>query len=188
METVVFRPYWLITPDIQAKETAPKIAADPDYMAANDLEYYRDGSQMRIRQKPGPKNALGLVKFLFPNSFNIYLHDTPQGELFEKDVRAFSHGCIRLEKPKELAQFVLGWSADRVEAAEQGRDDQPAKLPSKLPVYIVYATAYDRDGQLYFGNDLYNRDDALVRDVARSVSPDAESLRQLDALRKLVGS
>ncbi len=187
METVVFRPYWNITPDIQSKETAPKIASDPNYMAANDLEYFKDGGETRIRQKPGAKNSLGLVKFLFPNSFNIYLHDTPNGELFDKDVRAFSHGCIRLEKPDELAQWVLGWDAGRVNAAMQkGTDNESEKLSRKIPVYIVYATAYERDGQLYFGNDLYSRDDALVKVMAQSLTPTTAALRSLDALRKMV--
>jgi L,D-transpeptidase YcbB len=187
LETVVFRPYWNITPDIQAEETAPKIAADPGYMEANNLEYFQDGADTRIRQKPGPKNSLGLVKFLFPNSFNIYLHDTPQGELFKQDVRAFSHGCIRLEKPDTLAQWALGWDAERVRAAmQEGKDDQSVKLERKIPVYIMYATVYQRDGQLYFGNDLYSRDDALVAAVAQSVAPTGEALRQLEALQKLV--
>jgi murein L,D-transpeptidase YcbB/YkuD len=187
METVVFRPYWNITPDIQAEETAPKIAADPNYMEANDLEYFEDGGETRIRQKPGPENSLGLVKFLFPNAFNIYLHDTPEDALFDKDVRGFSHGCIRLEKPEALAQWVLGWDAARVNAAmHEGKDDQSTKLSKKIPVYIVYATAYERDGQLFFGNDLYSRDDALVQAVSQSVAPTADVLRRLEALRKLV--
>lgn len=187
METVVFRPFWNITPNIQAKETAPKIAADPKYMEANDLEYFKDGGDTRIRQKPGPKNSLGLVKFLFPNAFNIYLHDTPDSALFAKDVRAFSHGCIRLEKPDELAQWVLGWDAAKVDSAmQQGPDNQSTRLSKKIPVYIVYATAYEREGQLYFGNDLYSRDDALVKAVSGSVSPSPDALRSLEALRKLV--
>ncbi|MDB4884512.1 MAG: ErfK/YbiS/YcfS/YnhG family protein, partial [Gemmatimonadetes bacterium] len=94
MEFVVFRPYWNITPDIQSKEIGPKVASNPGYLAENDMEYYKDGGATRIRQKPGPKNSLGYVKFLFPNDYNIYLHDTPNHELFDKDVRAFSHGCI----------------------------------------------------------------------------------------------
>ncbi len=187
METVVFRPYWNITPDIQEQETAPKIAADKNYMTANDLEYFEDGGETRIRQTPGSKNSLGLVKFLFPNSFNIYLHDTPQDELFAKDVRAFSHGCIRLEKPEELAQWVLGWDGGRVHAAMQdGEDNQSEKLSRKIPVYIVYATAYERDGQLYFGNDLYSRDDALVDAMSQSLAPTDGALRSLEALRKMV--
>jgi murein L,D-transpeptidase YcbB/YkuD len=186
METVVFRPYWLITPAIQAKEVAPKVAANPGYLAANDMEYYRDGGQTRIRQRPGPKNALGYVKFLFPNDFNIYLHDTPNHELFDKDVRAFSHGCIRVEKPAELAQWVLGWDASRVdEAMQQGKDNQAVRLPKKIPVYIIYATTYVKDGKLYFGNDLYHRDDQLVKAVATgavgspAVKPGIESLRKI---------
>ena len=102
-------------------------------------------------------------------------------------MRAFSHGCIRVEKPAELAQWVLGWDAARVDSAmEQGEDNHTVKLPRKIPVYIVYATAYERDGQLYFGNDLYSRDDALVQAVSGSVSPSAEALQRLEALRKLV--
>ena len=186
METVVFRPYWLITPAIQAKEVEPKVAANPGYLAANDMEYYRDGGQTRIRQRPGPKNALGYVKFLFPNDFNIYLHDTPNHELFDKDVRAFSHGCIRVEKPAELAQWVLGWDAGRVDQAmRDGKDNQSVRLPKKIPVYITYATTYVKDGKLYFGNDLYHRDDALVKAVATgavgspAVKPGIESLRKI---------
>ena len=188
METVVFRPYWFITPDIQAKETEPAIAADPGYMAANNLEYYEEGGQTRIRQKPGPNNSLGLVKFLFPNAFNIYLHDTPHDELFEKDVRGFSHGCIRLEKPDELAQWILGWDAPRVRAAMDGEDDRSVKLPKKIPVYIVYATAFERDGELHFGNDLYSRDDVLTQAVSVGVAPTADAVRRLQALRRLVDS
>lgn len=185
METVVFRPYWNITPDIQAKEIAPKIAADGGYMARENLEYYKDGGVTRIRQKPGPKNSLGFVKFLFPNDFNIYLHDTPNQELFDKDVRAFSHGCIRVEKPTELAQWVLGWDAARVQEMENGKDNTAVKLPHKLPVYIIYGTAYIRDGQLYFGNDLYHRDDELVKAMADGALPSAQAVQAIEALKRI---
>src|SRR5204863_8260186 len=135
--------------------------------ASQNMEYWRDGGALRIRQRPGGKNALGLVKFLFPNDFNIYLHDTPAKSLFQKTDRAASHGCIRLEKPAELAQWVLGWDASRVEQAmQEGGDNKGVKLPRKIPVYIAYGTAYVRDGQLYFGNDLYHRDDELVKAMA----------------------
>jgi len=186
METVVFRPYWNITPDIQRTEVGPKAAANPDYLAANNMEYYRDGGVRRIRQKPGPQNSLGLVKFLFPNDFNIYLHDTPNHELFSRDVRAFSHGCIRLEKPDELAQYVLGWPLDKVQEYEQGTDNRSVRLPRKLPVYITYFTTYTRDGQLYFGNDLYGRDDKLVEQIASGSVANPDAARNLEALRKLV--
>jgi murein L,D-transpeptidase YcbB/YkuD len=188
METVVFRPYWLITPDIQAKEVDPKVAANPGYLEANDMEYYKDGGQTRIRQRPGPKNALGYVKFLFPNDFNIYLHDTPNHELFNKDVRAFSHGCIRVEKPAELAQWVLGWDADRVnQAMNEGKDNQSVRLPKKIPVYITYATTYVKDGKLYFGNDLYHRDDQLVKAVATGAVGSPSSKPGIEELRKVAG-
>ena len=186
METVVFRPYWNITPDIQAKEIEPKIASDPGYMAAENLEYYKDGSVTRIRQKPGPQNSLGFVKFLFPNDFNIYLHDTPNRELFGKDVRAFSHGCIRVEKPTELAQWVLGWDAGKVQQSmQQGPDNTPVKLSRKLPVYITYGTAYLRDGVLHFGNDLYHRDDKLVQASAAGAAPSSRVVQALEALGRI---
>ena len=185
METVVFRPYWNVTPDIAAKEIFPKMNADGGYLAANNYELYQEGGATRVRQKPGEKNSLGLVKFLFPNDFNIYLHDTPNHELFQKDVRAFSHGCIRVEKPAELAQWVLGWDAGRVDAAMQGSDNNGVKLLSKIPVYITYGTAYIRDGQLYFGNDLYDRDDKLVAQFLRGALPRPETVKAVQALRRI---
>ena len=186
METVVFRPYWNVTPDIQAKEIEPKLASNPGYLAANDMEYWNDGGARRIRQRPGPKNSLGYVKFLFPNDFNIYLHDTPNHELFDKDVRAFSHGCIRVEKPAELAQWVLGWDASRVEQAmHEAGDNRGVKLPKKIPVYIAYGTTYVRDGQLYFGNDLYHRDDALVKAMAEGAIVSARGVKAIEELKRV---
>lgn len=187
MEHVVFRPYWNVTPDIQRKELEPKIAANPGYMAENNYEWWSDGGTRRIRQKPGPKNSLGLVKFMFPNRYNIYLHDTPARSLFRRDVRAFSHGCIRVEQPNELAQWALGWSEAEVEQAmENGRDNRTVVLKEKIPVYIAYFTAYARDGRLHFGNDLYSRDEDLAAAMAPGALPSAGVLQQLEALRKLV--
>ena len=186
METVVFRPYWQITPNIQAKEIEPKVAADPGYLEKNDMEYYQDGGQTRIRQRPGDKNSLGLVKFLFPNSFNIYLHGTPEGQLFDKDIRAFSHGCIRIEKPEEMASWVLGWPMDRVIEYEHGANNQSVRLPHKVPVYITYLTTYMRDGDLYFGNDLYGRDDQLVQQIASGTFASPAAAQNIEALKKLV--
>jgi murein L,D-transpeptidase YcbB/YkuD len=163
MHYVVFRPYWNVTPTIQANEFANM---SPEAMAKGNYEYYKDGGVTRIRQRPGSTNALGLVKFLFPNDFNIYLHDTPNDKLFEKDVRAFSHGCIRLEKPDEMAAYVLGWDIDRVRAAMNGGgDNKTITLKKKIPVYITYFTTYVKDGKLFFGNDLYDRDSKLVAEV-----------------------
>jgi murein L,D-transpeptidase YcbB/YkuD len=186
MESVVFRPYWNVTPDIQEKELDSKIAIDPGFMERNDYEYWKDGGVTRIRQKPGPKNSLGLVKFLFPNSFNIYLHDTPDDQLFAKDVRAFSHGCIRLEKPAEFAQWVLGWTADSVESAMNNEPNNKAvRLPTKIPVFIVYFTAFNGEDGLRFGNDLYSRDKELVEAVRASAMPSDEAINAANALRQI---
>ena len=171
METVVFRPYWNVTPDIQRLEVGPKARNNPGWLASQNMEYWKDGGVTRIRQRPGDKNALGLVKFLFPNSFNIYLHDTPAKSLFAKDDRAASHGCIRLERPAELAQWVLGWDAARVQAAMNGdADNRSVKLPQKIPVYIVYFTAYLRDGELNFADDVYGRDEALEKQITTATT------------------
>jgi murein L,D-transpeptidase YcbB/YkuD len=162
MRYVVFRPYWTPTSTILKTEILPKIASDRTYLARNDMEYgVEDGARV-LRQRPGPHNSLGLVKFLFPNDYNIYLHDTNEKSLFGKAVRAGSHGCIRLEEPAKLASYVLGWPADSVWAAmNNGRNNRRITLGKKVPVYIVYFTAYERDGNLHFANDVYRRDDAL---------------------------
>jgi murein L,D-transpeptidase YcbB/YkuD len=178
MEYVVFRPYWDVPPNIVANEFTNGIPADFDVST-------RDG-KMHLRQRPGPKNALGLVKFIFPNDFNVYLHDTPNDNLFKQEVRAFSHGCIRLEQPGKLAEWVLGWDAARVEQALNGANDRTVRLPSKIPVYIAYFTAYIRDGQVWFGNDLYKRDTQLVEAIAGGAMPSPETMRAVAALRQLL--
>src|SRR5258705_3554198 len=186
METVVFRPYWNVTPDIAAKEVFPKGEA---YMARQNMETYRENGQLRVRQRPGPKNAIGFVTLLFPNDFNIYLHDTPNHELFKEDVRAFSHGCIRVEKPAELAQWVLGWPADKVrQEMDNPPDNKSVKVPSKIPVYITYFTTYINNGQLYFGNDLYNRDDKLVPIFMSGAMPSKEIIDAIQALRRIASA
>jgi murein L,D-transpeptidase YcbB/YkuD len=186
MQYVVFRPYWNATDSIMSKELWPKVEADPTFVDRNDYEIVTEGGKERIRQKPGDKNALGLVKFMFPNSFSIYMHDTPEDQLFAKDVRAFSHGCIRLEKPAELAQWVLGWTPEQVKnAMENGPDDRPVNLKQKVPVYIVYFTTFIRDGRLYFGNDLYGRDGPLVAAVKNGAQPTVSSIQAVRLLREL---
>ena len=187
MTTVVFRPYWNLTDDIMDEEVWPKVRADPGYLAEHRMETYQEAGRTRIRQLPGDSNSLGLVKFLFPNDFNIYLHDTPQRDLFGKDVRAFSHGCIRLEKPAEFARWVLGWSADSVQRAmTTAPDNKTVRVPRRLPVYITYFTAYLQDGRLRFGNDLYDRDAAMVKAIATEGGQRPETVRAVEALRKLV--
>jgi murein L,D-transpeptidase YcbB/YkuD len=163
MKYVVFRPYWNVPPSIQQKEMMPKIRKDPGYLSRNGYEMI-DG---RIRQKPGPNNALGNVKFIFPNSMNIYLHDTQAKQLFSRTRRDFSHGCIRVARPARLAEWILGddpkWTAAAVEQAmTEGPQDAHVKVTRTIPIFIVYATAVARpDGSVAFFEDLYGHDDVL---------------------------
>jgi murein L,D-transpeptidase YcbB/YkuD len=125
-----------------------------------------------IRQKPGPMNSLGLVKFLFPNSYNVYMHDTPATELFSKSRRDFSHGCIRLERPADLAAWVLrdnpGWTPDRIRAAMNGSTTQQVNLAHPIPVLIVYATVIVlEDGLVHFYDDIYGHDETLEKVLAK---------------------
>ncbi|HUF65596.1 MAG TPA: L,D-transpeptidase family protein [Gemmatimonadaceae bacterium] len=183
MSYVVFRPYWLVPPSIAQNEIFPKGSA---YIAANNMEVYRAQGERRVRQRPGPENSLGLLKFMFPNDFNIYLHDTPHGDLFEEDIRAFSHGCIRVEKPDQLGAWVLGWPADSVRnRMENGPDDHTVQLDRKIPVYIAYVTTFMRNGALHFGNDLYSRDDKLIPAVAPAALPTARAVEAVQALRRI---
>ena len=183
MSYVVFRPYWLVPPSIAQNEIFPKGGA---YIAANNMEVYTAQGERRVRQRPGPENSLGLLKFMFPNDFNIYLHDTPHGDLFEEDIRAFSHGCIRVEKPDELGAWVLGWPADSVRnRMENGPDDRTVQLDRKIPVYIAYVTTFMRDGALHFGNDLYSRDDKLIPAVAPAALPTGRAVEAVQALRRI---
>ncbi len=120
-----------------------------------------------IRQKPGPKNSLGLIKFLFPNSNDIYLHDTPSKSLFERETRAFSHGCIRVANPKELAIEILKddpkWNSEKIDSAMNSGKENWYTLKNKIPVYIGYFTAWvDNDGTIHFYNDIYKRDEILA--------------------------
>jgi murein L,D-transpeptidase YcbB/YkuD len=143
-------------------ELLPKAKADPDYLARNHLEY--DGTSMR--QLPGPSNSLGRFKFMFPNPHNIYLHDTPARALFNEADRAFSHGCVRLEKPAELAALLLGdqgWTAERIRAAVETGVETVVTLEKPIPVYISYITAFlGADGLMHYRRDVYGRDQKLV--------------------------
>jgi murein L,D-transpeptidase YcbB/YkuD len=188
MTYIEFAPYWNVPEKIAEEEIWPKVEEDPTFLERNEYEVVNDRGGPRVRQLPGEKNALGRVKFIFPNDLNIYLHDTPARSLFQRDVRAFSHGCIRVEKPFELAKYALsgmpGWTADRIERAMNGETRQVG-LKRKIPVYIVYFTAYVRDGTLWFANDLYERDSKLVKLVERSAIPSAREVALLTELRKL---
>jgi murein L,D-transpeptidase YcbB/YkuD len=163
MRYIVFSPYWNVPTSIIKKEIKPGMAKNPNYLAQHNMEW-NNGS---VRQKPGPKNSLGLVKFLFPNSNSIYLHDTPSKGLFNEEKRAFSHGCIRVAKPKELAVEILkgdkNWTPKKIDAAMHKGKESWYTLKNKIPVYIGYFTAWvDNDGAINFYDDVYQRDDRLA--------------------------
>ena len=190
MQYVVFRPYWNVPYSIAKVEFLTRLARDPDYLAKKGFEVVNSGqdvvtsgavtgdilAQLRagklyIRQMPGPKNSLGLVKFIFPNSSNVYMHDTPAQEFFAKSRRDFSHGCIRLEKPADLAMWVLhenpGWDMDRVRAAMNEAPNQQVNLAHPIPVLIVYGTAIvTEDGIVHFYDDIYGHDASLEKVLA----------------------
>ena len=189
MSYIEFAPYWTVPQEIAEKEIWPKVEADPDYLERNEYEVVEIGGREWLRQRPGAKNALGQVKFMFPNTHNIYLHDTPEDQLFERDVRALSHGCVRVGKPAELAAYALahndGWDAERIRSAMNGTNRQ-VPLERKIPVYIVYFTTFVRDDVLHFGNDIYDRDSELVRLVSKSALPTPDAVALLEELRELV--
>ena len=185
MKYVIFRPYWDVPPGIQRAELVPKLKRDRSYLAENDYEVVdsrrkvvaretitddtlaqlRSG-KLAIRQVPGPKNALGLVKFMFPNQHNVYMHGTPFPSLFARSRRDFSHGCIRVEKPVELAAWVLKdkpeWTPDRIRAAMNGPAPLRVDLERPVPVLIVYGTAVvQQDGEVCFFDDIYGQDRIL---------------------------
>ena len=162
MKFVVFSPYWNVPESILKNEIIPAIQRNPNYLNDNNMEWYNG----RIRQRPGETNALGRVKFLFPNVFNIYLHDTPSKSLFEFEKRTFSHGCIRISEPMKLAQFLLrknpSWDEQRITDAMLSGVEKTVKLDKGIPVYVIYLTSFaDERGTLNFREDVYGRDEAL---------------------------
>lgn len=191
MRYVIFRPYWNVPLSIQRSEMLPKIQKDPAYLAKNDLEIV-DGrgqvvgggsvgantieqlhsTKLALRQRPGPKNSLGLVEFLFPNEYNVYLHGTPAPELFERSRRDFSHGCIRVQDPVGLAVWVLNdkpeWTRERIIAAMNGDRTLQVNLDNPIPVLIVYGTAVAlENGEVRFFDDIYGYDAELERVLAK---------------------
>jgi len=190
MRYVIFRPYWLVPLSIQRAELVPKIRRDPDYLANHGFEVV-DGSgdvvpsstataalisglrsgALSIRQLPGPRNALDGVKFMFPNQYNVYMHGTPERELFARSRRDFSHGCIRVEDPVALAAWVLRdkpeWTLDRIRAAMNGDTSIQVNLDKPIPVLILYSTAVvDPDGEVRFFDDIYGYDAPLAKALA----------------------
>ena len=165
LNQIVFSPYWNIPPSILKKEILPGINKNRNYLARHNMEW-NGGS---VRQKPGKSNSLGLVKFLFPNSYNIYLHDTPSKSLFGESQRAFSHGCIRLSEPKKLAEFLLRqdstWTTEKITKAMNAGKEKYVRLRGKneIPVFIGYFTSWvDQDGNLNFRNDVYGHDKKMA--------------------------
>ncbi|AOC95697.1 murein L,D-transpeptidase [Flavobacterium anhuiense] len=164
MSNIVFSPYWNVPPSIIKSEIKPGMAKDKNYLQKKNLEW-NNGA---VRQLPGKNNSLGLVKFLFPNSSNIYLHDTPSKSLFERESRAFSHGCVRVAKPRELAIELLkvdpAWTPERIDKAMHAGKESWYTLKKKVPVYIGYFTAWvDRQGNLNFYKDIYGRDESMIK-------------------------
>jgi L,D-transpeptidase YcbB len=175
MTNIVLNPYWNVPASIARKEVIPHMERDPGYLEREGLEVTGSGSGLEVRQKPGPKNALGRVKFLFPNRFDVYLHDTPARSLFSRTVRSFSHGCIRVEKPIELAEYLLkddpAWTPKRIAAVIARGKEAWVNIPHPLPVHLVYWTAWvDDAGTLQLRDDIYGRDKPLM-DVLGTEAP-----------------
>ena len=193
---LVLNPYWHVPHSIATKDKLPEIKKDPDYLARQQFEVLRgwgadaqpidpstiDWSRLsasnfpyRLRQRPGPLNALGQVKFMFPNRHSVYLHDTPTRGLFARAERSFSSGCVRVEKPIELAEYLLAnqtqWAADRIQTAlNTSAAERSVFLPEPVPVHLQYWTAWaDADGTVNFRADVYQRDDAVYRALSDRV-------------------
>lgn len=166
---IVFSPYWNIPPGIMRNEVMPGIRANSNYLANHNMEW--NGGN--VRQKPGPNNSLGLVKFLFPNSFDIYLHDTPAKSLFGESSRAFSHGCIRLANAEKLADYLLrndsAWNKTTINNAMHSGKEKYVTLKNPEPVFIAYFTAWvSKDGVLNFRKDVYQRDGRLAATILKN--------------------
>jgi murein L,D-transpeptidase YcbB/YkuD len=189
---VQFAPYWNVPARIAREEILPKAAADPGYLEQQGFEIVEEaaaGEQVirpaalseqdltaeefpyRLRQRPGPDNPLGRVKFMFPNEYAVYLHDTPGQHLMERPVRAFSHGCVRVADPTALAEFVLRhnghWDARRISEAMNAWQPVQAQVEGEIGVYLLYLTSFVRDGELMFRNDLYDMDGPLIQALTR---------------------
>lgn len=187
MEYVVLSPYWNVPMSIIKKELAPKLAGNPRYLDHLDMEVVdgkgnpvspssinwssvnEDNFKYIVRRKPGSKNDLGDVKFIFPNENNVYLHDTPHDELFSQEKRGFSHGCVRLEKPIDLAVYLLrdvpGYDRSEIQNIISKRKEKTVSLKEKLPVYLLYMTAWaDAEGNVNFRDDIYGHDKVLAKE------------------------
>jgi murein L,D-transpeptidase YcbB/YkuD len=198
MTYLEFNPTWTIPPTILAKDILPAVKRDPGYLQKHNIQvidkkgkvidsesidwsrYSGKNFPYQLRQKPGPNNALGRVKFMFPNKHAVYLHDTPSKNLFGKESRAFSSGCIRLENPLELAQLLLpkGWDKNRIQQVIQSKKTRSVKLGRPMPVIIFYLTALPApDGEFYALEDIYDRDQAVLEELNADYRPNQKSAK-----------
>jgi murein L,D-transpeptidase YcbB/YkuD len=164
MSQIVFSPYWNLPVSIIRNEVKPGMAENEKYLETHNMEW----NNGQVRQKPGKNNSLGLVKFIFPNSEEIYMHDTPARSLFARERRALSHGCIRVAKSRDLAIAVLEddpeWTPEKIDAAMHAGIEKVYRLKSRIPVYIGYLTVWiDREGEINFYRDVYKRDERLAQ-------------------------
>ena len=202
LHTVVFNPYWTVPRTIAAEELIPKQRRNPNFMSQRGIRVYRNGEELDprevdwskvdndhmpyiLRQDPGPRNPLGRIKFLFSNRHQVYLHDTPQQGLFNHTKRAFSHGCVRVEDPLRLANFVLGddnawyeinawdesednkWDVDKIKAMMEADESVEVPVTERVPIYLVYWTAWvAEDGGVFFRPDIYERDQSNCAEIA----------------------
>lgn len=172
LQYIVFSPYWNVPESIVRGEILPGIKKNPDYLLKHNMEIVKEGIVPVIRQNPGPDNSLGLVKFLFPNNYNIYFHDTPNRNLFAQSNRSFSHGCIRVGEPRKLAQYLLrnnsSWTTEKIDSAMHLKKEKWVSLKKAIPVFIVYFTAWvDQEGQLNFRKDIYKHDEKMAMKLFR---------------------
>lgn len=181
METVVFSPTWGVPPSIIANEYLPKLWEDPSYLDREGIEVIDSSGEVipssyidwnaytgrvpfNVVQPAGPSNALGEIKFLFPNKHDIYMHDTPTKKLFAKNSRAYSHGCVRVQNPRDFATVVLGWSRTKVDKYVGYGETQSIPLPVKIPVHLTYFTAWpDESGKILYFSDIYGRDKTIEK-------------------------
>ncbi len=184
IDYVEYNPYWGVPQSILVNEMLPKLRKNPGYLDQRDYEittlsgkpvsgwnvdWWSVGAKFpyNVRQRPGPKNALGELKIMFPNKHHIYMHDTPSRNLFQRDARALSHGCVRLADPKAMAAAVLGSTRDDVQARISSGRNNTQKLQRKMPVYVAYFTAWpEADGTVNYFGDIYGRDAALAKAMA----------------------
>ncbi|MFB9079673.1 murein L,D-transpeptidase [Flavobacterium procerum] len=167
IDRIVFSPYWTVPQSIVQNELKSKIAADPNYLTEKNMEIVNG----QVRQKPGPDNSLGLVKFMFPNPDDIYMHDTPSKTLFDFEKRTFSHGCINVKMAKELAVAMLKdypeWTQAKIDKAMDGKIENSFKLTKKVPIYICYFTSMvNENGEIGFFKDVYEKDAELSKELS----------------------